>query len=260
MKKLFYLVLPTFLLFACGSESEETDLTEEGDVKTEQPKGMSDTQFTALAKQHLMTALDIPVNEKFEFQVYRKEINSDTILDAIVTVNRLEYAMDKAIKEGRQAKAAEIGFTGMYNYFFYYDGATAEFSVPIPIGSSPGRPLDVEFANILSPIRNDVILTYRIRNSAYKSYYSVLRDRDFTRIFQWKYFDKVGEDNPEAILHKLVDNGNPTLDIYIYKSEINNYNKNISDIYEYVPQITKEKQLEYKFTYDANFEKYKILK
>lgn len=261
MNKLIFLFLPLFFLASCGNNDDSEETAENTDNETETDTKESDTEFFNRAKREVMAKLKIPGNEDFKMQVYREEINSDTILDAIITVNRLEYAMEQAVKIGKQAKMAQIGFMGNYNYFLYYDGATGQFSVPIPVPSTPGRPLDVSFEHILSPVRNDVIIEYRVLNSGYKSYFSVFNERDLLLVFQWKYFENAGDDNPTALVHKIVEQPNSVYkDIYIINSEIDNYNKNIGDIYQYTPSITKEKEVLYKFTFDPRFTKYRLIK
>lgn len=253
MIKILPILFLATLLTSCGDSDDSTDETPVEGKQVE-------TDFNSRARREVMAKLNIPATEKCEISVYREHINADTILDAIVTVNRLEFAMDEAIREGKQAKRAEMGFLGNYNFFFYYDGAKDAFSVPIPAPSSPGRPLDISFQNILSPVQKDVIIDYRIRNSGWRSYFSVLNESDLALVFQWKVFDYVGNDVPEALLHKIVSNPNSFYkDIYIYESQIDNYNKDVADVYKYVPGITKEGKIQYKFTFDDRFGKYKLL-
>ncbi len=259
MNKIFFLIFPLFLFASCGEPDDDSTepVTESTDTQTQE----TEAEFFSRSKREVTAKLRIPANENFKMKVYRAEINSDTILDAIITVNRLDYAMEQAIKSGNQGKAAEIGFMGNYNYFIYFDGASGRYSVPIPVPSTPGRELDVTFENILSEVRKDVIIEYRVRNSGYKSYYSVFNEADLLLVFQWKYFDNAGNDVPEALLHKYVSQPNSKgKDIYIYKSEIDGYNKEIGDIYQYVPTISKENELLYKFTFDPRFTKYRLVK
>jgi len=248
------ILIALFALFSCGdSEDTETPTKPTEEVK-------ETTDFAMRARKEAMAKLNIPSNEKFDFQVYREEINSDTIEDAIITINRMQFAMDEAIRTGKQAKMAEIGFMGSYNFFIYYDGATDQFSVPLPVPSTPGRPLDVSFENILSDTRKDIVIDYRIRNSGWRSYFSVFDETDLALVFQWKRFDKVGEDKPEALLHQFVTNETSmTKDIYIYESQIDGYNKTIGDMYTYVPSITKAGRLLMRFTFDPRFRKYKLI-
>lgn len=239
---------------SCGDET-----TTDSNTTTEDTNEKSNESFDARAKREIMASLAIPVNEKFSMKIYKEYINADTIQDAIITINRLEYAMDEAIKNNREAKAAEIGFTGNYNYLFYYDGALDRISNPIFAPSSPGRELDIEFKPIVAPTRNDVIVGYRIRNSGWKSYFSVFNEHDMMMVFQWKSFDFAGEDHPEAFIHEFVENPNQVpMDIAIYSSEIDSYTKNIGDIYKYIPSITKKKELRLKFFLDPVAKKYRL--
>lgn len=245
------------LLLLTGSCTEEptTDYPEE----TVESGGKSKESFDARAKREIMAALAIPVNEKFSLRIYREYLNADTILDAIITVNRLEYAMNEAIRNNREAKAAELGFTGNYNYLFYYDGELDKISNPIFAPSSPGRELDIEFKSIVAPTRKDIIVGYRIRNSGWKSYFSVFNDHDLMMVFQWKAFDFAGEDHPEALIHSYEENPQQVpMDIAIYTSEIDSYTKNIGDVYKYVPSITKKKELKFKFFLDPVMKKYRL--
>ena len=255
--KIVYFLLPLVFLMSCGESEDDTTITEDDSTEV---TPQNDAEFNARAKREVTGKLGIPANEKYTVQVYREYINSDTIIDAIVTVNRLEFAMDEAIKSGKQAKKAETGFMGNYNFFFYYDGAKDQFSVPLPVPSSPGRPLDVSFQHILSETSNDVVIGYRVLNSGYQSYFSVFNESDLALVFQWKQFDKIGDPQPEAYIQKAVSTPDSHYkDICIYQSEIDGYNTNISDIYAYVPQITKQGTLLYQFTFDPRFGKFKLI-
>jgi hypothetical protein len=239
---------------SCGDETT-TDPTEIVESKSEK----SNESLDARAKREIMASLAIPVNEKFSMRIYKEYINADTIEDAIITINRMEYAMDEAIRSNRQAKAAEMGFTGNYNYLFYYDGALDRISNPVFAPSSPGRELDIEFKSIIAPTRKDIIVGYRIRNSGWKSYFSVFNDHDLMMVFQWKSFDYAGDDHPEAFVQTYEENPNQVpMDIAIYSSEIDSYTKNIGDMYTYLPSITKKKELRFKFFLDPVAKKYRL--
>jgi hypothetical protein len=254
MRKLLYFI-PFALLISCGDPIPE-DSPEDKALQDEQ-----DMEFTERMKREVEASLEIPVTEKYTFKIYKEFINSDTIEDAIITVNRFEFAKNEAIRMKKQAKMAEIGYMGKYNFFFYYDGKLDQISVPLPAPSSPGRELDVQFASICSPTRKDVILGHRIMNSGYKTYFTVLNDHDLSMVFQWKEFDQLGEAKPEAILHKLVPSKTGIgMDIQLYESEIDNYNPTIADIYKYVPSITKPKKLLYNFFYVEQAGKFAIQK
>lgn len=254
--KLFSIIIPalTFILLACDETKDSNSKADSTDEKT------ANLPFEQRMKRDVEAALNIPITEKYGFKVYCSHLNSDTILDAIVTVNRLNFAIDEAIRMKKEAKAAELGYMGNYNFFFYYDGNSDKLSVPLPVPSSPGRALDVQFKPITSPTKNDVIIDYRIRNSGWRSYFTVMNETDLLLVFQWKRFDKVGDEQPEAILHNLEDSeANIGKDIVIYQSEIDGYNpNNIGDIYKYEPSITKKGKLEYRFFFDPRIAKYRL--
>lgn len=246
----------SLLLTACGSD--ETEKTSSEPVT---PENELNLDFDQRARREVEAKLQIPVTEKYTFNVYKEFINADTIQDAIITVNRMEFAINDAIKKNKQTKMAEIGFMGNYNFFFYYDGATEQFSVPLPVPSSPGRPLEVRFENMISDISKDVVIDYRIRNSGWRSYFSVFNETDLTLVFQWKLFDYAGENNPEALLHIIeASREHSGKDILIYTSEIDNYTPNIGDMYQYVPSITKRNKLAYRFYFEPKFGKYTLYK
>jgi hypothetical protein len=245
------------LLLITSSCDEESTAT--GAESSETKSETRNESFDARAKREVVGALAIPANEKYSIRIYKEYLNSDTIIDAIITVNRMEFAINEAIRNKREAKSAEIGFTGNYNYIFYYDGALDKISNPIFAPSSPGRELDVEFKSIVSPTRKDLILGYRIRNSGWKCYFSVFNDHDLMMVFRWKSFDFAGEDNPEAFVHSYEVNANQVpKDIAIYESEIDSYTKNIGDMYTYIPSITKKKKLKFKFFLDPIEKKYRL--
>jgi hypothetical protein len=254
MKHYFFLVCLA-VLSGCSTQTE----LEDNPKRPTQATNELQLDFDQRAKREIESKLQIPRNEKYSYTVYKEYINADSIQDAIITVNRMQFAMDEAIRSGHQAKMAELGFMGNYNFFIYYDGATDQFSVPLPVPSTPGRPLDVSFQSIVSPTRKDIVIDYRIRNSGWRSYFSVFNETDLALVFQWKMFDHVGEDHPEALLHATEDSKEYIgKDLLIYTSEIENYTKNIGDIYAYTPRIIKPLKLEYRFYFDAKYGKFRL--
>jgi hypothetical protein len=240
-------------LSACGETPGTT--TPEG----ENPAVPKNETFEQRAKREIEAKLSIPATEKYTIRVYRAYIDADTVKDAVITVNRMEFAMDEAIKRGKTAKAAEMGYLGNYNYFFYFDGSIDMISEAVPVPSSPGRELDVTFESITSPTKKDFIIDYRIRNSGWRSYYTATGDGTLSLMFQWKWFDHLGEEKPEALNH--VFEGSPEgimQDITIYESAIDNYSKDIKDVYKYEPAITKKTALMYRFFYDPKVQKYRL--
>lgn len=255
MKYFFISVIAftTFLTASCSSDtSTEEPVKQNGKTSENEP-------FEKRFKREIEASLQIPATEKYTYRVYKAFVNSDTIEDAIITVNRFDYAIDQAIKSKNTAKAAEMGYIGRYNYFFFYDGAADIISKPVNVPSSPGRELDVAFASITSPTRQDIVVDYRIRNSGWRCYYTATGEAQVSLIFQWKLFDHVGEDVPEALNHVLEASPEGiTQDISIYQSTIDHYDKNIGDEYKYVPQISQKGALLYRFFYDPRVLKFRI--
>lgn len=215
--------------------------------------------FEERTKREIEVKMQLPATEKYTYRIYREYINSDTLRDAIITINRLNFAIDEAIRTNRTAKAAEVGYMGNYNFFIYYDGALDKYSVPIPVPSTPGRPLDVSFESITSPIRKDVLIDYRIRNSGWRAYFTVLNESDLTLIFRWEVFDHAGTAEPVALYHALEEHTvNGAKDIVIYEGELVNNSTTIKDIYAFEPEIRKKNKVEMHFVYEPRAGKYRL--
>lgn len=214
--------------------------------------------FEQRTNREISAILQLPATERYSLKIYREHINNDTLLDAIVTVNRMQYAMNEAIRLNKTVKAEEMGYMGNYNFFFYYDGALDKFSVPIPVPSSPGRELDISFVPITSIVRKDVVIGYRIRNSGWKTYFSVVNEQDLMRVFQWKEFDQLGVTYDDALYHSIEPNEDGlSNDIVLYKGTISNPPKNLKDYYDYVPVIKKGTKVA-RFFYDPRSAKFGI--
>jgi len=258
IQQLFLPVLLTTLLLSLSNcAGNETESSDPENQETAVPK----EDFETRVKHEIQVKLEIPATEKYEWKIYRSHINSDTIEDAIITVNRMSFAIDEAIRKNKTVKMAELGYMGNYNFLFYYDGALDKISVPIPIPSTPGKPLGIKFEHITSPRKNDVIVEYRIRNSGSRAYFTVLGEHDFVLMFRWNFFDRAGEDDPKALLHALETvPEREAKDIVIYESELDNNSKDIGDIYQFVPVITKKGKVVEHFVYDPRAGKYAALK
>jgi len=242
------------VLFSCnGNGNETTGTPEEGEQPT-----MNET-FEQRVKREAEAKLQIPATEKYSLRIYKAYINSDTVQDAIITVNRMQFAMDQAIKMKKTAQAAELGYTGNYNYLFFYDGAIDMISDAIPAPSSPGRELDISFQSITSPNKKDVLVDYRIRNSGWRCYFTAAGQGKLALMFQWKLFDHIGDEVPEALNHVLEESPEGVMkDISIYQSSVDNYVLPIKDFYTYEPKITKKGALLYRFFYDPSIVKYRL--
>lgn len=239
------------ILLACTAKPEEKNVFGQ---ETKQ-KETADLKFEERVKREVEAKLNIPATEKYKLEVKKAHLNADEKEDAIITVNRLELA-EKEAAEDKTGNRTKLGYMGNYNSFFYYDGKLDKISVPTAIGSSGKTPLKVSFDNIQSEIYQDLIVEYRIRNSAFRNYY-LIENGTLVLVFQWKLFDMVGDETYEAN-YIVYEPGSLSLakDILIYKGKIKNYSTKIPDIYRYDPEIQKGGPLIYRFFYDPGTMKY----
>lgn len=251
--KIIRLIFISLILVACSTQNNKEN--KENTKKDSSEKTATISNFETRIKREIEAKLNIPATEKYALAINKAHLNGDEKEDAIVTINRLEFALNEAAKTNT-AKRAELGFMGNYNYFFYYDGALDRVSIPMPIASSAKAPLKVYFENIQSEIYKDAIIEYRIRNSAFRNYY-LIENGSLGLVFQWKLFDQIGTDNYEANFISYQP-GTITLakDIIISKGKISNYSKNISNVYTYNPTIEKNGEELYRFFYDNRTGKY----
>ena len=239
MKKLLFITLIGFTFTNCNTENK---------TEIEHPIEETAIPFEEMVVRHIEADLNIPVKEKYDYKIYKAHLDNDSIIDAIITVNRLEFALEEAMSSGNSAKRAEIGFTGHYNYIFYFDGGLNKTSPSIPVPSSPHAELKVNFSNLASDIKQDFTVDYTIKNSLFRNYYFVFNHTP-KQVFQWKIYDYLGEKNEEAIFIEYEDGSySPIKDILIYDGKITN-SDNVEDIYHFNPIIEKNDNLLHRFFY-----------
>lgn len=233
-----------------------SEQNEKEEIVFKEKEDFTKLPFDQRIKREAESKLSIPATEDYTLQVYKQHLNSDNSKDAIITVNRYQFALEEAAKAPNPAQIAELGYTGNYNFFFFYDGKTKLLSAPIAVPSSPKAPLKVNFENIQSEVYKDATFEYHIRNSAFKNFYS-LNTQQIQLIFQWKLFDYLGTNTPEANYLEYAD-GTMSMfkDILIFKGSIRNYTPIIEDIYTYNPVIDKQGSMLYRFFYDPRTGKY----
>lgn len=253
MKK-FLFVFIAFFVFACN-ESPSSNEIEKVD-ETTIPENHGDLE--TYAKRHVTVKLGIPSTEKFDLKIYKENLDGDDKEDAIITVNRKEFAINEAAQSPNPAKRAEIGFMGNYNYIFYYDGGLDLISPPIAIPSSPLLPLKVRFESILSGDYKDILIDFRIRNASYMDVYNV-KEHTPRRIFQWKNFDGMGTQNYEANSFRFVTSTLGTKDIEVVQSSLGNVPKD-ADLNTFEPELIPGKNVLYRFFYDHKEGKFMTLK
>ena len=250
MKQYYLYIFLLFVTFSCSDTS-----VKDSDSEEIAPDNQKEQTLEQMLNRHIEAQLSIPTNEKYSFKIYKEHLDGDDKMDAIITVNRLEYALDVAIKKGNTAKQAEIGFTGGYNYIFYYDGEKNELSPPITISSSPHAELKIHFNKILSEAYSDIEVDYTILNSSFRDIFTIMNHSPI-QVFQWKLYDRLGEENPE-VFYLEYGEGTTSLskDILIYTGKLDN-GKNAKDIYHFDPKISKNGELLHRFFYLENQGKY----
>ncbi len=250
--KYLYIISVLFLGVACsdGSSEKINDGTSEGN---------DEVQETLEHKmvRHIEGNLAILGTEKYSYEVFSEHLDGDDSIDYVITVNRLENALDNAIKSGNTAQRAEMGYIGKYNFIFYMDGATKDITPAIPVASSPHAELDVTFAHIRSEAYKDIMVDFRVRNSCFRRFFTVVNEIPL-QTFEAKIFDYLGEENAEAYSIKF-EPGSYSLakDIYVYKADIENVTiKSMNDVYDIYPKITPTDQLDRKWFFNDHMQKY----
>lgn len=237
-------------LVACG-EQPATETPDERQTQEKSEKG----PVEARASSHVERSLGIPGNEKYSLKIYKEHLNGDDKIDAIVTVNRLEHAMSKAAESDKTAKNAEMGFMGQYNYFYFFDGKTGQFSIPMLIASSALAELKVSFDYITSDAYKDVMFDYRVLDGSFKDFYTV-NAMSPTRIFQWKNYVGLKATESEAYYFKFAEGTmGPRKDILVMKADLIQPKEEI-DLYKYEPEIKKSEELLLRFFYHPATGKY----
>jgi len=254
MKKLIIWTISLLLVASCGETMEDPIAT------TKENKEVSDDgPLDERAKRHVESSLGISATEKYSLEIYRENLDGDDKEDAIITVNRLQFAIDEAIQNGNVAKRAELAYMGNYNYIFYFDGGLNKISPPIALPSTPQKPLKIAFEHISSEEYKDILIDFRIRNSSFKDVYTVSNHTP-RRIFQWKNFDGLGSGAKEAYVFEF----KPTLkgshkEILIYSATFTDP-KDDFDPLTYEPNLKPSSILEHRFFYLPQEGKYAIEK
>ena len=242
--------LSVLFLFSCTSSPELDEVPDSQEDEVE----MNDADFI---RRHIEGTLRIPATEEYDLKMYQENLNGDDIPDYIITVNRLQLALNEAIESGNIAKRAEIGYMGNYNYIFYMNGANRTMSSPIPVPSSPHAKLRVTFEKIRSEAYFDVMVDFRIRNSGWRRFFTILRDTP-RQTFEMKCFDGLGTNQREAYSVEF-NRGTYSLakDIWVYKADLEEMSfDDPMGIYTADPTITPSTQLDRKWFFNDNELKY----
>jgi hypothetical protein len=239
------------LIWSCQQEPTQEPTTE----TVQGPPTKGKQSLTNYADRMVRAKLGIQANEKFELKIYRAQLDADGIEDAVITVNRLDFAMKEAMASANPAKRAELGFMGNFNYFFFFDGKLDMLSPPIAIPSSPLLPLQVSFENISSTNYKDILIDFRIRNASYKDFYTVSNHTP-RRIFQFKNFDGLGTPITEAYHFEYgAGSYGPQKNIFVMEAKLEAL-PNGADKNTFVPQLKPLEKIKYTFFYLESEAKY----
>jgi hypothetical protein len=252
MKIIKFLILSIYLLtFISCEERQEDNLKVIDESQLPDDKG----DLNSYAKRHVQAQLQISVNEKYTMKIYKENLDGDDKQDAIITVNRLNFAIDEAANSANPAKRAEIGYMGNFNFFFYYDGAKDIISPPIVIASSPLLPLKIGFENISSENYKDIVIDFRIRNSSFKDFFTVINHTP-RRVFEFRNFDEMGTTKSECYSFKYTTGSYSAFkDIQVYKANLGAIPAN-ADLNTFEPSINPTSELLYTFFYVPQEGKY----
>ncbi len=252
INKLIFCFVLAFISSCGDSKSKETVLPEVTEDNSKQT-------VEKMAERHIESKLSIPATEKYTYKIYKEHLDDDGKIDAIITVNRLEFAMDEASRSNNTAKLAEIGFMGNYNFLFLFDGGLNMISPQIAIPSSPMAELVVSFENIQSDKFKDVLVDFRIKNASYKDYY-VISNHIPRRVFQWKNYDGLTSKISEAYYFEYGDGTMTEMkDILVKKAILKQPTKEV-DVSKYAPELTKTDELVFRFFYHPKEGKYMTMR
>jgi hypothetical protein len=242
MKRILTTILVIGLISACKNEPKE-------DPKSDPKEKTSNSTVESMAKSHIESKLSIPADEKYTYHIYKEHLDSDNKIDAVITVNRKQFALHKASKSNKTAKSAETGFMGNYNYIFYYDGGLNMISPEIQVPSSALCELKIIFENITSDAYKDIIIDYRIMDASFYDFLTV-NNHSPERIFQWKHFEGLDNNGPVEAFHFEYTDGtlNPRKDILVKKSILKKPTTEI-DRFTFVPELVPTDELAYRFFY-----------
>jgi hypothetical protein len=254
MKAILILLLIAVVLPSC--QEEQTDV----EVLNETPQeDLSKLPLNEYAKRHVESSLSILGTEKYSLEIIKGNLDADRKEDAIIVVNRKQFALDEAMKSENPAKSAEMAFMGNYNYIFYYDGGLKLISPPIAVPSSALVPLKVNLTEVSAESYQDILIDYRIRNANFRDVFTITNHTP-RKVFEWKTFDGLGTDKPEAYTFEYTSGKyGPEKDIILYASTLEKLPAN-ADKNTFEPKITKTAKVAFHFFYIPQEQKYGMLK
>lgn len=203
--------------------------------------------------------LNIPATEKYGIEIIYKHINPDTLMDALILVNRKEHALNHVKNNGTEAFFERTGQTGGYNYVFVKLGGAKDVISTTPVGSNINYSLKAEFLELTSKAFTDFYVDYRIKNSLQRNYYT-LRGNNLHLTFSCPIFDGIGDPKPVVYDIRYLDSPvRMTKDIALFHARLKDYKVNeIEDVNHYEAKgIESTEDLYVYFIFDEKTMKYK---
>ncbi len=253
-------ILSLTLLVGCGQD-EEIVVPNELDKEVEIGDPYEGMSMKAAVELHIRREFSIAADQPIEYQIYQGNCDGDDSLDAVITVNLLDKAVDEAIKSGKVTQMADLGYMGNYNFIIYRDGFSGKFSSSKVIPSSPKAKLAIRFEHILTERHKDIIVEYRILNAAYCNFYTIVNGQP-TQINQVKLFDGIGTKDAMAfVLNYEPGMISESRDIVAYEGTFTNPSfKNEDEVYTFIPKITKTSRVHERWFFNPQDFKYYLKK
>ena len=248
MKIHFLLSIIGLFLFSCSeNKPQEADLPQE--IIEE------NLSLNELAKKMVETQLSIPATENYKLEIHKAHFDSDGIEDAVILVNREEFARSEAKRRGRYKEESNLSFSGNYNYLFYYNGDEHKVSRPINITSSSFSPLKISIENIHSQTYKDFSIDYRMMENCYRNFYTIFRGAP-KLVFQWSVFE-FEDPKKTNVSHIEFAPGtySPAKDILIFKGKLDTPKpENVKTDFNY--SISKDGEMQHLFFFNPKEGKY----
>lgn len=252
MKYLIFCLFLGALFFTSCQGNSVKDAEDDGIVMPE--FGADDDEGLSLeerAKKQAMAKIGIPANEDFSFKIYPAYLNNDNVSDAFITINRLNYAIESTKGHRDIETLKKNGFVGNYNFIMIYDGESNQFSIPIPIPSSAAKELEVDFVNLFSDEYVTAEVTYRIKNTEFKNFYSV-SDGIMEKIFKMITYDQAGEKDVHGYVYEIQEEGqfSSVKNILTYEAVLENSEEIGKDWFTPEAKLKKTDRLYKRWFYD----------
>lgn len=252
MLKQLLLIFTGILVLGCDS-------TEVPNTENPEKESNEKADFDTRTKRWVESVLEIASTEEYELKIYQEQLNDDGFLDAIITVNRLAYAIDEAVNSVNTVHKVETGYLGKFNYVFHYDGQTDKFSKPIPIGSSAIVPLKVNFEHIQSPNFKTALVDYRIRDAAFRNYFFITDGLIHLALQHTVYTSFMSPDCKYYATQFIPSRTSAAKDIVVYQAKCTSKTpENSTDPFD--PELIIQPELAFHFFYLPNTRKYAVLK